>query len=182
MTTGNYKWLWVTRESFTYNHWSTFARIVGTSTSFPTGVKKKLEAKVSVMNHTNQLLLSLAKNRWMKLNESLSSILKYFFLCSRCKARYVSIQTCMNDYLMCVKFEVHDHVCKHAIRCTKKHVPRFLILEALLAGHCMCHPKEIGSCPGHWAKKSRKTTKLIHWCLAERCQHGRTEDCHAQSI
>ena len=27
--------------------------------------------------------------------------------------------------------EVHDRVCKHFIRCTKKRVPRFLILEVL---------------------------------------------------
>ena len=26
---------------------------------------------------------------------------------------------------------MHDGVCNHAITCTKKHVPRFLILEAL---------------------------------------------------
>ena len=31
-----------------------------------------------------------------------------------------------------MKCEVHEHVHKHVIRCTKKHVPRFLILEALL--------------------------------------------------
>ena len=28
-------------------------------------------------------------------------------------------------------FEVHNHVHKHVIRCMKKHVPRFLIIEAL---------------------------------------------------
>ena len=28
-------------------------------------------------------------------------------------------------------FEVHNHVCKHVIWCTKKHIPRLLILEVL---------------------------------------------------
>ena len=43
---------------------------------FTTGVKEKLEATVLVMNNTNQLPLSLAKNRWMKLDESLPSTTK----------------------------------------------------------------------------------------------------------
>ena len=68
-----YNWLWVTPESFTHIHQSTFARIVGTSTSFHHWCKEKLEATVLVMNNTNQLLLSLAKNKWMKLDESLPS-------------------------------------------------------------------------------------------------------------
>ena len=43
----------------------------------------------------------------------------------------VSVHACTNDYLRCTKCEVHDRVRKHIIRCTKKRVPRFLILEAL---------------------------------------------------
>ena len=72
----------------------------------------------------------------MKLDESLPSILKYFFLCSRCTVRYISVHMCMNDYLRCAKCEVHNCVHKHVIRCMKKHVPRFLILEALVSGPC----------------------------------------------
>ena len=53
---------------------------------------------------------------WVKL------ILCLPYLCSRCKARYT---------LACTKCEVHDQVCKHATRCTKKYAPRFLIFEAL---------------------------------------------------
>ena len=68
-----YKWLWVTWGSFTYIHQSAFARIVGTSTSFHYWCKEKLKATVLVRNNTNQLLLSLAKNKWMKLDESLPS-------------------------------------------------------------------------------------------------------------
>ena len=72
------------------------------------------------MNNTNQLLLSLARNRWMKWDESLPSILKYFFLCSRCMMRYVSVHTCTNNYLKETKFEVDNPVCKDVIRCTKR--------------------------------------------------------------
>ena len=39
---------------------------------------------------------------------------------------------CMVRYTLRYMHEVHSCVCKHAIRCTKKRVPRFLILEALL--------------------------------------------------
>ena len=46
--------------------------------------------------------------------------------------RYVSVHTCTNNYLREAKFEVHNPVCKHVIRCTKKRVPRFLTLEALI--------------------------------------------------
>ena len=45
---------------------------------------------------------------------------------------HISLHTCTNNYLRCTKHEVHDHVLKYAIRCTKKHVSRFLILEALV--------------------------------------------------
>ena len=38
---------------------------------------------------------------------------------------------CTNDYLRCSKCEVHDRVCKNVNKYTKKHVPRFLIFEAL---------------------------------------------------
>ena len=44
---------------------------------------------------------------------------------------HVSVHECTVDYLRCTNFEVHDRVRKHVIRCTKKCVPRFLILEAL---------------------------------------------------
>ena len=44
---------------------------------------------------------------------------------------HVSINACTNEYLRCTKCEMHNRVRKHAIRCTKKRVPRFLILEAL---------------------------------------------------
>ena len=44
---------------------------------------------------------------------------------------YVNVQAYTNDYLRCKKCEVHDHVCKHAVRCPEKCVPRFLIPEAL---------------------------------------------------
>ena len=54
---------------------------------------------------------------------------KIFLFCSRCTARFTHAFT--NDYLRCTKCEVHDRVCKHIIRCMKKHVPRFPILEAL---------------------------------------------------
>ena len=108
-TASNYKWLQVTTsdwewlEKVLHNiHQSTFACIVGTSTSFHHCCKKKLEAIVLVMNNINQPLLSLAKNGWV------------------------------NHYLRCTKCEVHYRVCKHVIRCMEKHVPRFLILEVLI--------------------------------------------------
>ena len=44
---------------------------------------------------------------------------------------HISIHACANNYLRCMKSEVHNCVCKHVIRCTRKHVSRFLILEAL---------------------------------------------------
>ena len=37
-----------------------------------------------------------------------------------------------NNYLRCMKCEVHKHEQKHVIRCMKKCVPRFLILAALI--------------------------------------------------
>ena len=43
----------------------------------------------------------------------------------------VSKHACTNNYLRCTKCAVHDHVCKHVPTCTEKHVPRFLIPEAL---------------------------------------------------
>ena len=45
---------------------------------------------------------------------------------------HVSVHMCTNDYLRCIKCEVHGRVRRNVIRCTKKRVPRFLILEALL--------------------------------------------------
>ena len=56
---------------------------------------------------------------------------------------------CTNNYLRCTKHEVHNHVCKHVIRCTKKHAPRFLILEAL---------------PHTWVRKYY----LIQWLYSEK--------------
>ena len=44
----------------------------------------------------------------------------------------VSVHVCTNDYLRCTKYEVHDRVRKHVIRCTRKRAPRFLVIEALL--------------------------------------------------
>ena len=44
---------------------------------------------------------------------------------------YISVHTCWNNYLGCMKWEVHDHLQKHVVRCTKKQVPIFLILEAV---------------------------------------------------
>ena len=113
----------MTLESFTYIHQSTFVGIVGTSTSFHHWCKEKISNSISDEQHQS--------TSWMKLDESLPSILKYFFLCSRCTVRYISVHMCMNDYLRCAKCEVHDCVHKHVIRCMKKHVPRFLIFEAL---------------------------------------------------
>ena len=43
----------------------------------------------------------------------------------------VSVHACTNDYLRCKKYEVNDCVHKHVIGCMEKHLPRFLILEAL---------------------------------------------------
>ena len=43
----------------------------------------------------------------------------------------ISAKKKRNQYLRCTKCEVHEHVRNHVICCTKKHVPRFLILEAL---------------------------------------------------
>ena len=48
--------------------------------------------------------------------------LKYFCLCSRSTARCTLASTHPST---------NECVCKHVIRCTKKHVPRFIILEAL---------------------------------------------------
>ena len=47
------------------------------------------------------------------------------------KIFHVRVQACTNGYLTCTTCEVHDRVRKHVIRCTKKRVPRFLILVAL---------------------------------------------------
>ena len=44
---------------------------------------------------------------------------------------HVSVYGCTNDYMRCTKCEVQDCVRKHVIRCMKKRVPRFQILEAL---------------------------------------------------
>ena len=43
-----------------------------------------------------------------------------------------SIRACTNNLLRCTKYEVHDRVRKHDFKCTKKRVPRFLTLEAML--------------------------------------------------
>ena len=82
-TTSDYEWLWVTTND---SEWlekvlHTFIKVhlpvlKELQLPFTTGVKKKLEATVLVMNNTNQLPLSLAKNRWMKLDESLPSTTK----------------------------------------------------------------------------------------------------------
>ena len=42
------------------------------------------------------------------------------------------VHACTNNYLRCMKCEVHKHEQKHVIRCMKKCVPRFLILAALI--------------------------------------------------
>ena len=52
-------------------------------------VWSKIETTVLVMNNLNRPLLSLAKNEWMKLDESLASTLNYFYLCSGCMASYM---------------------------------------------------------------------------------------------
>ena len=39
--------------------------------------------------------------------------------------------TLVHDYFRCMRREVHNRVPKHVIRCTKKHLPRFLIFETL---------------------------------------------------
>ena len=47
---------------------------------------------------------------------------------------HISNHTSTNDYLRCTRYEVHyrhDRVHKQVVRCTKKCVPRFLILESL---------------------------------------------------
>ena len=44
---------------------------------------------------------------------------------------HISVHACTNDYLRCTIDEVHDRVRISVIRCTKKSVPKFLILEAL---------------------------------------------------
>ena len=44
---------------------------------------------------------------------------------------HVRVHTCTNNYLRSKKCDVHNRKHKHVIRCTKKCVPRFLILEAL---------------------------------------------------
>ena len=41
------------------------------------------------------------------------------------------VNACTHNYLRCIKYKVHDCVHKHVISCPKKHIPRFLILEAL---------------------------------------------------
>ena len=46
---------------------------------------------------------------------------------------HISVHTSTNDYLRCTKCEVQEHICKRVIRCPKKCVPRFLILEALIS-------------------------------------------------
>ena len=43
----------------------------------------------------------------------------------------LSVHACTNNYFRCTICEVHDHVRKYVIRCTKKRIPRFLILEVL---------------------------------------------------
>ena len=45
---------------------------------------------------------------------------------------HISVHACANYYLRCTKCEVHDRVRKHVMKCTKKRVPRFLILETLV--------------------------------------------------
>ena len=45
---------------------------------------------------------------------------------------HISIHACTNDYLRRAKCVVHDRVHKNVIRCTKKRVSRFPILEALV--------------------------------------------------
>ena len=42
-----------------------------------------------------------------------------------------SVHVCKNDYFRFTKYEVHNSVLNH-IRCMKKRVPRFLILEVLM--------------------------------------------------
>ena len=44
---------------------------------------------------------------------------------------HVSIHACTSNYLRHTKCKVYDRVCKHVIRCTKKRLPKFLILAAL---------------------------------------------------
>ena len=44
---------------------------------------------------------------------------------------HMSVHSCTTNYSRFTKCGVHDHICKHVIRCKKKRVPRFLILEAL---------------------------------------------------
>ena len=44
----------------------------------------------------------------------------------------LSVQASMNNYLRCKKCDMHDRVRKHVIEYTEKHVPRFIILEALV--------------------------------------------------
>ena len=57
----------------------------------------------------------------------------------------ISIQACTNDYLRYTKYEVHNRVGIHIIRCTKKkHVPRFPIIAALQNYFSTCTEQQLG--------------------------------------
>ena len=45
---------------------------------------------------------------------------------------HVNIHACTNDNFSCAKCELHDRVRKHTVRCTKKRVPKFPFVEALI--------------------------------------------------
>ena len=77
---------------------------------------------------------------------------------------HISIHTCTNNYLRCTECEVHDRVSKHVIRCTKKHVPRFLIFEALRM-HI-----------------SLKCIHLYSLYIAKTCENNGQSYCHVISL
>ena len=131
-TTSDYEWLWVTTND---SEWlekvlHTFIKVhlpvlKELQLPFTTGVKKKLEATV-ISDEQHQSTSSIPGQKQV---DEIRWKFTFYYKSSRCMARYISIHTCTTDYLRCAKFEVHDRIRKHVIRCTKKCVPRFLILE-----------------------------------------------------
>ena len=65
------------------------------------------------------------------------------------------VHACPNDCLRYTKCEVHDSVCKHVIRCTKKRVPRFLILEALRLSPEKFEKGSLSHCPVKYILKQK---------------------------
>ena len=122
-------------NSLTNKHWEGPTMFIGFKHScrkvvwlFSSGYTRDQPiASFSIKNSLDTQTRCWVNGEWNRPYAYLTFALKYLYLCSRCTAQYA----CTNNYLRCTKCKAHGRVSNHVISHMKKHVPIFLILEAL---------------------------------------------------